>query len=51
MERLSKQLLDVLACPKCRSELLYKNDKLTCKNQKCKTQYRIENGIPILLGE
>ncbi|MAG21713.1 MAG: tetraacyldisaccharide 4'-kinase [Candidatus Diapherotrites archaeon] len=44
-----KQLLDVLACPKCKGSLSYKAQeaKLLCKN--CKLAYRVENGIPIML--
>jgi len=50
-EELSKKLLDVLACPKCKGDLRYENAKsrLTCK--KCKLAYRVEDGIPIMLVE
>lgn len=50
---LSKKLLDVLACPACKSDLDYKKErgKLACKNPKCKREYRIEGGIPIMLVE
>lgn len=49
--KLSKKLLDVLVCPKCKGNLKYDKAKsrLTCK--KCKLAYRIENGIPIMLIE
>ena len=48
---LSKKLLDVLACPKCRGNLRYDKAKsrLICK--KCRLAYRIEEGIPIMLVE
>ena len=51
MPKISKELLSVLACPKCKCELDYneKDDKLICK--KCKLAYRIDDGIPIMLEE
>ncbi len=46
---LSKELLDILACPKCKGELEYDqaNNKLTC--HKCRLRFTIEEDIPILL--
>lgn len=51
MAEISKELLEVLACPKCKGDLEYKKteQKLICK--KCKLAYRIEDGIPIMLIE
>ena len=48
---LSKELLDILACPACKADLIYeeKKNKLTCKS--CKRRYPIEDDIPILLIE
>ncbi len=50
---LPKELLDVLCCPACKSDLTYKQkeNKLACKNKKCSLVYRIEGGIPIMLIE
>jgi len=49
-EELSKELLEVIACPDCHSELTYdkKAGKLLCK--KCSKEFRIENGIPNMLS-
>lgn len=48
---LSKELLDILACPKCKGSLDYdkKSGKLICK--KCRLKYKINNGIPDMLIE
>lgn len=48
---LSKELLEVIACPKCKRDLIYcpKMNELRCLN--CKVKYRIEDDIPILLIE
>ena len=46
---LDKQLLDILACPKCKGELEYKSedDQLIC-NQ-CRLIYPVKNDIPVML--
>lgn len=50
-KQLDKRMLDVLACPACKGDLLYKKaeQKLLCN--KCRLMYRIEEGIPIMLVE
>ncbi|MBD3388393.1 MAG: Trm112 family protein [Candidatus Altiarchaeales archaeon] len=48
---LDKKLLDILACPKCKGDLEYKDsekeESLTC--HKCKLKYKVEDNIPIML--
>jgi hypothetical protein len=46
---ISKELLDILACPQCKGEvtLTEKQDGLVCRT--CKLVYRIEDDIPIML--
>ena len=46
---ISKELFDILACPKCKGEIYLNEaeDGLICDN--CKLMYRIEDGIPIML--
>jgi uncharacterized protein YbaR (Trm112 family) len=48
---LSRELLELLVCPKCKGELAYKEreDKLNCEN--CRLSFRIEDDIPVLLIE
>jgi hypothetical protein len=48
---LDKKLLEILACPKCKGDLEYKEkeNKLLCHN--CRLAYRIEDDIPIMLIE
>jgi len=48
---IDKELLDIIACPKCKGDLEYKEKEnvLICKN--CKLKYRIEDDIPVLLIE
>ncbi|MCX6816004.1 MAG: Trm112 family protein [Candidatus Aenigmarchaeota archaeon] len=47
---IKKELLDILACPKCKGDLNYdkKKNKLTCK--KCRLRYGVLKGnIPNML--
>jgi len=46
---LDKELLEILACPKCKGELEYDeaNQKLIC--HKCRLKYSIKDDIPIML--
>jgi hypothetical protein len=50
-KELSKELLEILACPACKGDLSYlrKQSKLVCK--KCKKEYKVKDGIPIMLVE
>lgn len=46
---LDQDLLEILACPKCKGDLEYdrENQKLIC--QKCRLKYDIKDDIPIML--
>jgi uncharacterized protein YbaR (Trm112 family) len=46
---ISQELLDILACPKCKEEvrLNEKGDGLVC--QKCALVYPIKDDIPVML--
>jgi len=48
---ISKELLEILACPKCKGDIILdeKKNRLICKN--CKVYYEIKDGIPIMLIE
>jgi uncharacterized protein len=46
---ISKELLDILACPKCKGTITLTESQngLICRN--CKLLYEIRDGIPIML--
>ncbi len=46
---LNQELLDILACPKCKGDLEYdqKNDRLICNE--CRLKYTVKDDIPIML--
>ncbi|MEW6104596.1 MAG: Trm112 family protein [bacterium] len=48
---IDKELLDILACPKCKGDIEYleKEDKLLCKA--CGLKYSVRDNIPIMLIE
>ena len=44
-----KNLFDILACPICKSDLIYNRNKTGLICTRCKEGYPIRDGIPILL--
>ncbi len=46
---MDKDLLEILACPKCKGELRLSADETELRCAACRLIYRIEDGIPILL--
>jgi uncharacterized protein len=47
MSQLPKDLLDILACPRCRGPLAVETASLRC--DACRLRYRVDNGIPVML--
>ncbi len=48
---LSRELLDILACPVCKGELVYEEEKQRLICGKCRVYYEIRDGIPVLLPD
>jgi uncharacterized protein YbaR (Trm112 family) len=50
---ISPELLEILRCPKCKSELDLKPDQsgLKCLNPECSLVYPIKDEIPVMLVE
>jgi len=46
---INKELLEILACPVCKTAVELKEDKLVCI--KCTRRYPIKDDIPIMLVE
>jgi uncharacterized protein YbaR (Trm112 family) len=48
---LSKDLLDILACPQCKGQIDYRIEQqdLTCSS--CALVYPVRDGIPVMLVE
>jgi uncharacterized protein YbaR (Trm112 family) len=48
---LSKELLDILACPKCKGDLEYDKNKNRLVCNKCRLRFSITDDIPDMLIE
>ena len=46
---IKKELFDVIVCPVCKAQLKYTKSKDYLICTKCKVEYPIKNGIPILM--
>lgn len=46
---LDQQLLEILACPKCKGDLEYHENEQYLLCNTCRLKYRIEDDIPIML--
>lgn len=46
---ISKELLNILACPICKKEVKLDQESLVCLG--CKKRYPIKDGIPVMLVE
>jgi uncharacterized protein YbaR (Trm112 family) len=44
---IDKELLDILACPLCETEVKLENDKIVCTN--CGRRYPVKDDIPVML--
>jgi uncharacterized protein len=48
-DTINAELFSILACPKCRSDLVYNDTKTKLVCTKCRKEYEIKEGIPILM--
>ncbi len=46
---ISKELLEILACPKCKGEIRLNEEQNGIICDKCKLLYKIKDDIPIML--
>jgi hypothetical protein len=46
---LSPRLLEILVCPKCKSELEYREQEQALLCHKCRLRYAVRDDIPIML--
>jgi uncharacterized protein YbaR (Trm112 family) len=48
---LSPELKEILACPKCKGDLEFREEEGEIRCLACRLVYRIEDGIPVMLVE
>ena len=46
---ISPRLLEILVCPKCKGDLVYKENEQVLECNKCRLRYPIREDIPIML--
>ena len=46
---LDPKLVEILACPLCKTKVLEIGDTLLCANRECRRQYAVTDGIPVML--
>jgi uncharacterized protein len=46
---IEQQLLEILACPKCKAPVKEEDNKIICQNPECGLRYPIREGIPVML--
>ena len=46
---LSEEILNILACPKCKGDLEYDKDKDTLTCHTCRLKFQVKDDIPIML--
>ncbi len=46
---ISQELLDILACPKCKEAVVLNETKDGLVCEKCRLLYEIRDGIPVML--
>ena len=46
---LSQQLLNILACPKCKGELEYRENEQSLICPRCRLRYPVRDDIPVML--
>ncbi len=48
---LAPELKEILACPKCKGELAFHEEKSEIHCLRCRLIYTIQDGIPVMLVE
>ena len=46
-----KNLLEILTCPSCRSNVLFDKGNILCSNEKCGQHFKVVQGIPVILPD
>ena len=48
---LNRELLEILACPKCKGDLVYESEKGELICHACRLKYKVKDDIPVMLIE
>ena len=48
---IDKELLEILACPACKSPMQQEEERIICTAPACGLRYPVREGIPVMLVE
>ena len=51
MGTIDSKLLEILACPACKTKVVLEGEKIVCTNVQCGLRFPIRDGIPVMLVE
>ena len=46
---IEKELLEILACPACKAQVVEEAGFLACTNPQCRLRFPVRDGIPVML--
>ena len=46
---ISSELLEILACPACKTKVVLKDERIVCMNTACGLRFPVRDGIPVML--
>jgi len=46
---IDKELLEILACPRCKADVRLEGEAIVCTNPQCGLRYPVRDGIPVML--
>ena len=49
MAVIDPELLEILACPACKTKIRLEGDRIVCTNHDCGLRFPIRDGIPVML--
>lgn len=48
---INSELLEILACPACKTKVVLKDERIICTNGACGLRFPVRDGIPVMLIE
>ena len=49
MAVIDPELLEILACPACKTRVVLQDERIVCTNSSCGLRFPIRDGIPVML--
>lgn len=49
LDMIDQELLKILACPACKTQVRLEGERIVCQNKNCGLRYPVRDGIPVML--